>query len=41
MNGYFTAKNSFIPEVTFKKESEEVCILIWTNFDSFAFTYLA
>ena len=23
-----------------KKESEEVCVLIWTNFDSFANTYL-
>ena len=23
-----------------KKESEEVCMLIWTNFDSFAVTYL-
>ena len=23
-----------------KKDSEEVCVLIWTNFDSFAHTYL-
>ena len=23
-----------------KKESEELCVLIWTNFDSFANTYL-
>ena len=23
-----------------KKEPEEVCVLIWTNFDSFANTYL-
>ena len=23
-----------------KKEAEEVCVLIWTNFDSFANTYL-
>ena len=23
-----------------KKESEEVCMLIWTNFDSSAITYL-
>ena len=23
-----------------KKESEKVCVLIWTNFDSFANTYL-
>ena len=23
-----------------KQESEEVCMLIWTNFDSFAITYL-
>ena len=23
-----------------KKESEEVCVRIWTNFDSFADTYL-
>ena len=25
---------------SFEKESEEVCKLIWTNFDSFAVTYL-
>ena len=23
-----------------KKESKEVCILIWTDFDSFAITYI-
>ena len=23
-----------------KKESKKVCMLIWTNFDSFALTYL-
>ena len=23
-----------------KRKSEEVCVLIWTNFDSFANTYL-
>ena len=27
-------------ECSTKKESEEVSVLIWTNFDSFANTYL-
>ena len=28
------------PGILCKKESEEVSVLIWTNFDSFANTYL-
>ena len=27
-------------KILFKKESEEASMLIWTNFDSFAITYL-
>ena len=37
-----TSSRSFLifKESSVKKESEEVCVLFWTNFDSFANTYL-
>ena len=36
---WFQALFTF-PRILCKKESEEVCMLTFTNFDSFAITYL-